>query len=241
MRIVLLISILYGFSLLPLCSQTFSQAEVLELRKQGVYAHYQDSYVASILTGRKFTDYSNQFKQFFLGKYTAPGSLVYDGVLFEDIDLQYNVFTQELVVLLETELSERYIIVTPDKVSYFSVYGHEFVQLAGDSVMEKGIYELAYGGVQSKVFVKHSYLQKEIIEGGAIDHIYEPKKKYFITNEFGTFRISGKKKLLEAYRESPRLRAILKSQRIRFSKNNIEQGLVTAVSQLEIQSGMKAL
>ena len=237
----LLLPIILLTGILPLFGQSDLSNSLLEVRKQGVYAHHDNSYVANILTGRRFIDYSNQFKQFFLGKYTTQGSLVYDGVLFNDIDLQYNLYTQELVVLLETESIERYIIVTPDKVSGFSVYGHEFVQLPGDSVMAKGIYELAYDGVSSNVFIRRTSLEKENIEGGIINYEYEPINRYYVTNEFGSFHITGKKKLIEAYQNSEQLITILKQHKIKFSKKKIEKGLVTAISQLEKGTGPSQL
>ena len=144
-------------------------------------------------------------------------------------------------MLLETELIERYIMVTPDKVSRFSVYGREFVQLPGDSVMAKGIYELAYGGVHSNVYIKHTSIKKEIIEEGKINYEYEPIRKFYVTNEFGTFRITNKKKLLEAYQDSQQLSAILKKHKIKFSKKKIEQDLVRAISLFETGKGVANL
>jgi hypothetical protein len=241
MKELLLIAALLATFLTSVAQSTTSNHDLLEVRKKGVYAHHADSYVANILTGRRFVAYSSQFKQFFQGKYTTLGTLIYDGVLFEDIDIQYNVFTQEVVVLLETELIERYIMVTPDKVSRFSVYGHEFVQLPGDSVMAKGIYELAYGGVNSNVYIKHSSIKKEMIDEGKINYEYEPIRKFYVTNEFGAFRITSKKKLLEAYQDSQKLAAILKKHKIKFSKKKIEQDLVRAISLLETANGVADL
>lgn len=220
--------------ILPLCGQSDKLAtELLETRKQTVYSHHEESYVAGILTGKQFTDYSNKFKQFFLGKYTSRGSLVYDEVLFEDIELQYNIFNQEVIALLETHKSERYVVVRPDKVSAFSVYGHDFVHLPGDSVMASGIYELAYDGVKSSVFIKRTSVDSKTVEGNMIKIEYEPVNKYFVRNQYGTFQISGKKKLIQAYQKSPQLIRIIKTNRIKFSKKAIAQGLVEAVSKLE--------
>ena len=231
-RILLLLLCVVG--ILPLSGQSDKlSAELLEARKQMVYSHHEEAYVAGILTGKQFTDYNNKFKQFFLGKYTSQGSLVYDGVLFEDIELQYNIFTQDVIALMETHRSERYVEVTPDKVSAFSVYEHDFVHLAGDSVMAPGIYELAYGGVNSSVFIKRTSISNKLVDGNQINIEYEPVSKYFVRNQFGTFRVSSKKKLIQAYQKSPRLIRIIKTNRIKFSKKKIEQGLVEAVSKLE--------
>ena len=207
--------------------------DILATRKEAVYSHHADTYVANILTGKRFTDYRDQFKQFFLGKYTTIGTLVYDGVSFEDIELQYNLFTQNVVVLLETENIERYISVTPDKISGFSVYDHEFVHVPGDSIMSEGIYELAYAGDPSKVFIKRTTTRKQMIKDQRVYYEYDPINRYYITNQFGTFHITSKKKLIEAYQNSQQLISIIKQHKIKFSKKKMSQGLVSAVSNLE--------
>ena len=207
--------------------------EVLAAREQSVQLHRSESNVANILTGRRYTEGINQFKQYFLGKYTTYGTLVFDGVLFDNIELQYNLYTQKVIALLETESVERYVIVTPDKVSRFSIYGHDFVQYPGDSVMAPGIYQLAHQGEDSKVFIKRTSIKKETIRGGEVNVEYKPINKYYITNPFGSFHITGKKKLIQAYRGSATLNSIIKKHKIKFSKKQIELGLVTAITQYE--------
>jgi hypothetical protein len=205
----------------------------LEARKQGVYSNHADSYVAHIITGRRVLGNMNQFKQYFLGKYTTEGTLVFDEVLFEDIELQYNLYTQQVIVLLETENSEQYVTVTLDKVSRFSIYDHEFTQVQGDGVMAKGIYELAYAGANSSVFIKRTNNKMERIEHGEVKDEYTPINKYYVKNEFGTFHITSKKKLIEAYQNSEQLISILKKNKIKLSKKKMEQGLIAAISYLE--------
>lgn len=215
------------------CSLSSQSSDVLEARKQGVYSHHEDSYVANILTGRAFSDYRNQFKQFFLGKYTTRGSLEFDGVRFEDVELQYNLHEQNIVVLLETEQIERYITLTLDKITAFSVYGHEFTLVQHDSVMDDGIYELAFAGKNSSLFIERTMRESKEIEDKKINFEYTPVNKFYVKNNFGTFTISRKKDLLEAYHHDQQLATILKKHKVRFSKKKIEQGLITAMSQFE--------
>jgi len=230
----LLLCIAFILGCLPSLGQSSKPySAMLEARKQGVYSNHADSYVAHILTGRRILGYKNQFKQFFLGKYTVAGTLVFDGVLFEDIELQYNLYTQQIIVLLETENSERYVTVTLDKVSRFSIYEHEFTQVQGDSVMAKGIYELAYAGANSSVFIKRTNNKRQKIESSKIKDEYFPINKYYVKNEFGTFHITSKKKLIEAYQNSGQLISILKKNKIKLSKKKMAQGLIAAISYLE--------
>ncbi len=234
MKKFLLLHTMIVTALVPLLGQSHDlDSDVLEARRQGVQSHYTDRYPANILTGKLYTNQRNQFKQFFLGKYIENGSLVFDGVLFEDIELQYNLYEQNLVVLLETESTERYITVTLDKVSWFSIYGHEFTQVAGDSVMEKGIYELAYDGANSSVFIKRKFNESSLIVDRKVTYEYTPVNDYYVKNEFGTFPVANKKELLQAYGNSRKLNSIIKKHKVRFSKKRIEHGLVTAISALE--------
>ena len=238
MKQALLLLVVLFLETFPLLGQIArTSKEVLEERKKSVYSHRQDSHVASILTGRRYTESINQFKQYFLGKYITTGSLVFDGVLFENIELQYNLHTQQVVALLETESVERYVTVTPDKVFRFSVYGHEFIQYPGDNVMDQGIYEMAYRGEKSTVFIKRTSIEKETIRSGTVNVRYEPINKYYVKNEFGTFHITGKKKLIEAYGNSASLISIIKNHELKFTKKKVEKDLVTAIIQLENRAG----
>ncbi|GJM30269.1 MAG: hypothetical protein DHS20C17_29040 [Cyclobacteriaceae bacterium] len=233
----LLLAIIFVGGCLTLYGQSSrSYSEILETRKQGVYSNHSDSYIAQILTGSKVWDHEIDHQQLFLDKPPVRGSLVYDGVLFNDIELQYNLSTQQVIVLLETEISEGYVTVTIDKASRFSVYDHEFVQVLGDSVMEKGIYELAYAGANSNVFIKRTNKRLKSIQGSQVNTEYYPVNKYYISNEFGTFHITSKKQLLEAYQHSRQLISILKKYRIKLSKRKIEQSLIAAISNFEAET-----
>jgi hypothetical protein len=210
-----------------------SYTDILETRKQLVYSNHANSFVAHILTGRRLWDTNIEFAQLFLDKSPVEGTLVFDGVLFEGIGLQYNLYTQQVVALLETENVERYVTITPEKVSEMSLFGHEFTVVQGDTVMAPGIYEIAYAGVNSSVFIKRTKTKLQTIEDQKINIEYDPVNKYFVRNEFGTFEITRKKKLIEAYHNSDQIISILKKYKVKLSKKNIEQGLVTAISNLE--------
>jgi len=221
-------------SVLPAFSQsTESHATILEARKQGATFSHTDAYVAHVLTGKKYWNTRRHYKQFFLEKSPIEGNLIYDGVLFNNIEMQYNLFTQQVIVLLETKNNERYVTISLDKISGFSIYSHEFTLLSGDSVMKKGIYELAYTGTTSNLFIKRTKRLKEVNAGMDLKIDYTPVNRYYLRNEFGTNQITSKKDLLNAYDNSEELNSIIKENRIKFSKKKIEQGLISALSYLD--------
>ena len=234
MKIALLLFLGFIGSAVGLFSQsTSNHSDILDARIQGVHSHHRNSYVAHFLTGRKLWDYDINTEQFFLKKRPTEGVLVFDGVVFEQIELQYNLFTQEVIALLETQNRERYVQLTPDKVSRFSIFEHDFVQVSGDSVMTDGIYELAYEGKGSDVFIKRTGKRIKSIEDHERIEKFIPINRYYVSNEFGTFQITSKKKLIEAYQNSELLISTIKKHKVKFSKKKIEQGLVSAVSLFE--------
>jgi hypothetical protein len=223
---------------LPASGQnSFSVKQLQEARVLRVKQHYERSKVAHILTGKHYTLRRLHAinSQLFNEMNPLPGTLIYDGVTLQDIVMQYDVASQQIIVLLETGRSEKYVSLDTEKVTGFSIMGYNFSNLPGDSVMAQGIYEIAYSGWKSVVFIKRNKTTTTTIQFGQIIHEYLPSDKYFLRNQFGVFQISNKKSFLEANQFDAEVKALIKKRKIKFSKNKIEQGLLSAVSLLDAE------
>lgn len=215
--------------------QSDADLKVLDARSNGVYEHYQNSYVAPILTGKGYyVDYRGAENSPYFGSDDLEfGTLVYGGIMFKDIEIEYDLYTQEVVVQLETKNDTQLIIVDSDKVSDFSIKNYEFVNIRMDSVMNSGFYQLAYKGPDSRLLIKRTMEKDEEMSTQEITTEFIPKNEYFIKNQFGSFRVNSKKRLVKAYNNSAELLTILKKNSIRFSKSKIENGLITVLSLLD--------
>ena len=215
--------------------QSDDYSKVLQTRSNGVYEHYQDLFIATILSGKGYyLDYKGAKRSPYFGDNGLEfGTLIYDGVTFRNIAILYNLYTQQLVVQHESKNDTQLVILDSDKVSEFSINKYEFVNIRMDSVMNSGIYQLAYRGLNSSLFVKRTMDKDEEFGIQEVTLDFSPKNEYYIINNLGSFLINSKKGLMKAYNNSPRLLSIMKENKIRFSKNLIENGLITVLSLLD--------
>ena len=208
--------------------------ELLDRQEQQVEAVYEAADVAKVITGKiyalKQTYAINS--QFYNDKNPLKGTLVYDGVRFEDIELQYDLSNQKIIVLLATKNNKKYVSIDTDKVSWFSIDGADFTRVSGDSLMSGGIYQLAYTGDFSRLYVKRikNRVQK-VTDKITIE--FKPANFYYVVNSFGTFEISGRKSLSEAFNDKVDVKKVLKPYDIGFSTKHIEKSLLMAIPLLD--------
>jgi hypothetical protein len=209
-----------------------AKIDILESRGTEVFEHHDDSYVAHILSGKKYQlRYLGAVNsQFFLSDEPSYGTMVYDGTIFNNIELQYDLFAQKIIVLMESKRTAEYVSIDKDKVAEFSVNDCRFVNVRQDSIMEDGIYQLAFEGKKSNVYIKRIKKRIEKVDNSKLIIQFSPISHYYIKNEFGSYKVSGKKDVLFAYQNSNTFKSMLKQKKIKFFKSVKEQGIINAVS-----------
>lgn len=154
------------------------------------------------------------------------GQICYDGVLYESVLLRYNIMSNEVVVLTP----ERHISVVPnqEKISYFIVEDKRYERLNGRFVcIEKdGVYDLLHARVKSRA--------ADDIENGHTIHKIQTNDQYYLRNQTGS--IIALNKLKSICRACPEyaaeLKALKKSERLKFKEKTRGQDLVECVSLL---------
>lgn len=226
---------LVGFLLL--CVDCYAQLgkenmSMIKARENQVYANHDDADVAKVLSGKKYSlrYLGAKNSQFFLTDQTEFSSLTYDEVKFDTLELQYDLFAQKIVVLLESKKTAEYVSIDNNKVSEFLLNDCLFVQVYKDSVMKEGIHQLAFNGQKSSVFIKRKKRRIEKVESGKLIILFHSFDNYYVKNEYGTFKVSGKKDLLYAFQNSAELKSFIKKKKIRFSKKVKEKGILKAVA-----------
>ncbi len=222
--------------ILVLSKPSFCQNNrIITARAQSVQNNYANANVGGIISGKiynlKYLHAINS--QFYNDSYPTKGSLVYDGVFFPSIKIQYDLFIQKVIVLLEAKNSSRYVSIDTDKVAEFSIGEFRFVHITKDSIMEKGLHELGYSGVNSKVFIKRIKDRRDKTVEGKNVLAFSDENTYYVTNQFGTFHITNKKSLFNAYQNPTKIKELLKKNKIKISKRKLEQRLVKAVTLID--------
>ena len=90
------------------CQQNDAPADIIATRYMGVLDNYQKADITSIITGRRYTAiYDGADKnRFFKSKDPTIGTVIYDNIIVEDIEIQYDLVDQQIVVLLETRKTQ---------------------------------------------------------------------------------------------------------------------------------------
>lgn len=148
------------------------------------------------------------------------GSVHYDTHLYKNVQLQLDIYTQELV--LSSPLLQQPITLVTSKIDSFTIGNHRFINIKQTATDEplSGFVELIYEGLLTSAFAKH---EKRIEQSLRSDD----SKQYL--NEYNTFFIRYKNKLtiignesdlLNVFKEDKaRIKKLLRDKKLSFKKN----------------------
>ncbi|HEY9005134.1 hypothetical protein [Ohtaekwangia sp.] len=144
------------------------------------------------------------------------GSVHYDGYLYEDVPLLYDLMTDEILTESFSRSSTMRLI--KSRVKYFTISDKKFVNLS-DSSLHKGFYELLYNG-KTKVYARHFKLLQETISQQEITHDFEEKIRYYIYKDGKYFPVRSKGSIQDVFRDQKHeLNQLMSKNKIRFRKN----------------------
>lgn len=192
---------------------------------------YEDFNIANILTGRIYNlNYPRiEGTQYHTGDYLMPGDLIYDGILFQGIPIQYDIYKQLVIVIITTKITSKIISLDRIKVSEFSINGLRFITYE-DSILVKGIYQALFKRGKSRLLVKR---QKEL-SGGNLSTLksysFTSLDAYYVVNNRGSYRITGKRDFLEALDNDEKIKSFIRNNNLKFSKYRLEESLIKALT-----------
>jgi len=149
------------------------------------------------------------------------GNIFYDGTLYNNVPLFYDLVSDELIT--ESYDHQYNIQLLSDKISYFTIAGHQFVYLLKDSThgafMNTGFYDLLYRN-KSLVLVKREKKLKEIAKAEGIDAKFIPYAFYFMRLNDTYHKINSSATLLDAFGDKKNIiRSYLRKNNFRFKKD----------------------
>ena len=134
----------------------------------------------------------------------VKGSIKYNGNLYNSVYFKYDLFSEEIIILLEGKQKSRITIQLFKKsIDNFTINNIRFVKvLRENDKLNQDIefYEEAYKSNFIKLLIKHSKSRKEILYKRRIFFEYTKKKNtylVFFNNEY--IKISSKKSILKTF------------------------------------------
>jgi len=165
---------------------------------KGEYLNTYDATVGlentGLYNGIQFKDQSRSadgtFRFYNDGEFTK-GTVVFDGQLYKNVLLKYDILEDVLITHSDDDLSIFHLQLVTNKVSYFSIFSKEFVRLKfPDRQISKlnDFYELLYKGNSLTLYEKHYKNKKEVLKGTFLAYSYN-KESYFLLENNGKYNI----------------------------------------------------
>ncbi len=184
-----------------------------------------------LYNGKEFIAYHPTIEghAFFGDNQLHRGTVVYDALTFNDVNLQYDLVRDDLVIQHFDVFFK--LVLIPDKVQSFFVNGHTFKRIVKDSLnkipLATGYYDFLHEG-DTELLVRRTKRLEETVTDRVIQRI--AAKDFFYIHKDGVYHpVRSLKGLLSVLKERSRdIRQELRKQRIKFRKNR-EQAILTAV------------
>ncbi len=149
------------------------------------------------------------------------GGIHYDGQYYNPVNILYNLILDKIII--ESPFDYSKIELVQSRISSFSLSGHDFVKLSGDSssvtAVRSGFYDVLYDGV-IKVYAKRSKEIAKKIESGAEKKKFIEGNRYFIYKKNNYFLVKSKASVLRVLEDQkPMLKQQIAKYKIVFKKD----------------------
>ncbi|MEP7143654.1 MAG: hypothetical protein ABI707_12320 [Ferruginibacter sp.] len=197
---------LYGFPLFFFSNNIFAQDTASEspfyqaalVNAKTVY-HQSFGNQSALYNGSKYAEYLFRFTEghpFFYSAQPARGAVIYDGIRFDSVLMQYDE-TKDLLVVYD--YSDK-IQLWSEKVEYFNLFNSDFIRVVKDSFNNSlagtGFYNLLYKG-KICLLKKQIKTVREIITSNELQHFADEKDHYYIKNDDGIHLVKKRKDLFK--------------------------------------------
>ena len=150
------------------------------------------------------------------------GTIYYDGMLYKDIPIWYDLVKDQVIVLHTDGLSK--ISLHNEKIDYFSLYNHLFIHIKKDTSntfsLSAGFYDRVYQG-KTEVLVKRSKGSlKDATTQGIFIKILKQKNDFYIKKGEKYYPVESAGSVLKALRSKQKeIQEFLKKSNIKFRKD----------------------
>jgi len=198
---------------------------------------------SGIYRGVEYTGFPyrlNNGHQYFETQFPVQGSVYYDGILYKDIPMWYDLVKNQVIVQYIDGFSE--IKLHNELIDYFSIHDHHFVHLGrdktGNNTLSEGFYDLVYLG-RTQVLVKRSKgTLKEVSAGFAIT-ILKQKNEFYLIKEGVYLPVKNQSSVLNALgNKQKEIQEFLKKSNVKFRKDP-ENAIVRMVRYYDILTESK--
>lgn len=199
---------------------------------------------SGIYRGAEYTGYPHRIQTghpFFESSDLTYGSVFYDGMLYKNIPLWYDLVKNQVVVQYIDRFSK--ITLHNERIAYFSLYNHHYIHVKKDdtnpSSLSEGFYDRVYQG-KTEVLVKRSKnTLKEVSTEGIFITILKQRNDLYLKKGELYFAVESPRSVLKVLGSKQKeIQEFLKKSNIKFRKDP-ENAIVRMVKYYDLLTELK--
>jgi hypothetical protein len=178
-----------------------------------------------LYSGREYMAYDPHIKGNALYPLNAQswtiGSVTYDGFLYKNVPLMYDIYKDVLVSLLYNHFSA-YMLLS-ERVSDFEFSGHHFVRVNADGLTDDksgittGFYDQLYGGKTQVLARRIKTIQNSTNQTLALETYFIEANDYYVKKGGVYYKVSGQGSFLKLLKDKkPQLQKYMKDNGFKF-------------------------
>ena len=156
-----------------------------------------------LYSGSEYMDYDHRVtgNPFFADAYFTTGSIVYNDILYNNVQLFYDEQHDEVVL---KSYNDTPLVLVREKVTAFDILGHHFINLQAvnttSAVKDSGFYDVLYNG-NTKLFVKRKKLFIEKITTLYAESLFQEKEAYYFLKDNTLYAVNDKNSVLAVLKD----------------------------------------
>ena len=158
------------------------------------------------------------------------GSVLYDGILYRDVPLLYDLVKDELLVQHWNKVTK--VLLVPHKVAAFTLEGRRFIRVHPDSTggsVREGFYELLEEG-KTSVLARKEKTVRSILNAGRMDVSVDAKTTYYVKQAGAWYEVKNRRAFLSRLKDrKAELQRFIRSGNISFDRD-FESALKTVTA-----------
>ena len=123
------------------------------------------------------------------------GEVFYNGILYKNVDLLYDLSHDNLVTKYAQDVN---LVLVREKIAYFKLRGHLFV--SGSNALDRGFYDVVYTG-KIEILAQR---KKELVpwsKSMEFDAVFSQTNNYFIYKDSSYYKVNSKQELLDVLKD----------------------------------------
>ncbi len=201
----------------------------------GQYHHFM-AVPAALYNGPEYKEYYHTIQQghpFFASVDFVSGVIMYDNIRYENVPLKFDLVKNEILTKDPSGIFS--VGLFHDKIAFFTIHGHTHIRIVEDDSkrsLPTGFYDLLYNGHTASLLKKeYKTLQSKVTQIEGLWNYIEYKNDFFVRKGNEYYHVDTQRGLLNALKDKkPELQQYIRSNRLKFKKDEVEKSLLSIVA-----------